>query len=302
MELAGVLGRANGNLNRYRAAVLFRAARPTALIYAYDAADYLYGGLGRVPFRVACWSPYKFTGKERDSESGLDMFGARYYGSGLGRFISTDWSASPEAVPYAELDDPQSLNLYAYSGNHPSTRIDPNGHCEVDKEKHGWVWCAAHVLGFTQTRHERATRMRYWLIGYKYVVYQHGRSVDLQKASDDEIMQITDALIEQAWQKDEALIPAYPYMEKPNVTDSKLEKIVDDLYQPQDKVPGGTAGAVRYEKLTGNLLSPAGHVEDAQNIARQLNTFLKSNPGLSSNDQAVAKALIQDLENAVAGK
>jgi hypothetical protein len=36
---------------------------------------------------------YKFTGKERDSESGLDYFGARYYGSGLGRFVKPDWGS-----------------------------------------------------------------------------------------------------------------------------------------------------------------------------------------------------------------
>ena len=33
---------------------------------------------------------HRFTGKERDSESGLDYFGARYYGSALGRFTSVD--------------------------------------------------------------------------------------------------------------------------------------------------------------------------------------------------------------------
>ena len=41
---------------------------------------------------------YKFTGKERDSESGLDMFGARYYGSSLGRFMTPDWSSRPSPV------------------------------------------------------------------------------------------------------------------------------------------------------------------------------------------------------------
>jgi hypothetical protein len=34
----------------------------------------------------------------------------------------------------------------------------------------------------------------------------------------------------------------------------------------------------------------------------QLNTFLKKNPGISSNDQSVAKELIQDLKNSVNGK
>jgi RHS repeat-associated protein len=51
----------------------------------------------------------QFTGKKRDSESGLDYFGARFNASNLGRYMTPDWSASPEPVPYANLDDPQTL-------------------------------------------------------------------------------------------------------------------------------------------------------------------------------------------------
>jgi RHS repeat-associated protein len=72
---------------------------------------------------------FLFTGKERDSESGNDYFGARYYGSSMGRFMSPDWSAKEEPVPYAKLDDPQSLNLYSYVRNNPLARTDPDGHC-----------------------------------------------------------------------------------------------------------------------------------------------------------------------------
>lgn len=71
---------------------------------------------------------YKFTGKERDAETGLDYFGARYYSNGLGRFISADWSSTPIPVPYADFGDPQSLNLYTYVRNLPTTRIDADGH------------------------------------------------------------------------------------------------------------------------------------------------------------------------------
>jgi RHS repeat-associated protein len=71
---------------------------------------------------------YKFTGKERDAESGLDEFGARYYGSILGRFMTPDWSEDAEPIPYADLTVPQSLNLYGYVRNAPSTRTDPDGH------------------------------------------------------------------------------------------------------------------------------------------------------------------------------
>ncbi|HET9281579.1 MAG TPA: RHS repeat-associated core domain-containing protein, partial [Candidatus Angelobacter sp.] len=72
---------------------------------------------------------YKFTGKERDSETGLDYFGARYYSNGLGRWVSADWSATPVPVPYADFGDPQSLNLYGYVRGLPTSRVDADGHC-----------------------------------------------------------------------------------------------------------------------------------------------------------------------------
>jgi RHS repeat-associated protein len=85
---------------------------------------------------------YKFTGKERDAESGLDYFGARYYGSSMGRFMSPDWSEKQEPVPYARLADPQSLNLYTYGMNNPLSMVDDDGHFSkdvyvADNDKHG---------------------------------------------------------------------------------------------------------------------------------------------------------------------
>jgi RHS repeat-associated protein len=69
-----------------------------------------------------------FTGKERDTESGNDYFGARYYSSAMGRFMSPDWSLRVQPVPYAKLENPQSLNLYGYVGSNPLSRTDPTGH------------------------------------------------------------------------------------------------------------------------------------------------------------------------------
>jgi RHS repeat-associated protein len=71
---------------------------------------------------------YKFTGKKRDIETGLDYFGARYYSNGLGRWVSADWSAAPVPVPYANFGDPQSLNLYSYVRGVPTTLADVDGH------------------------------------------------------------------------------------------------------------------------------------------------------------------------------
>jgi RHS repeat-associated protein len=73
-------------------------------------------------------SHHHFTGKERDTETGFDYFGARYYAGGLGHWLTPDWDAKPVSVPYAHFGNPQSLNLYAYVGNNPLSTVDPDGH------------------------------------------------------------------------------------------------------------------------------------------------------------------------------
>jgi RHS repeat-associated protein len=92
-----------------------------------DESDYYPYGGERVISNVVPQN-YKFTAKERDAESGLDEFGARYYANAMGRFMTPDWSEAPVAVPYAVLGNPQTLNLYSYVENNPATGTDPDGH------------------------------------------------------------------------------------------------------------------------------------------------------------------------------
>jgi RHS repeat-associated protein len=67
--------------------------------------------------------PLRFTGKERDAETGLDYFGARYYGSKIGRFTTTD----PVYTWQENLLDPQRWNRYAYARDNPLRYTDPDG-------------------------------------------------------------------------------------------------------------------------------------------------------------------------------
>ncbi len=62
------------------------------------------------------------TGKERDTESGLDYFGARYYGSNMGRFMSPD-----PLLSSGRPENPQTWNRYTYGLNNPLSIIDPTG-------------------------------------------------------------------------------------------------------------------------------------------------------------------------------
>jgi RHS repeat-associated protein len=67
--------------------------------------------------------PRRFTGKERDAETELHYFGARYYRNVWGRFTSVD--------PLMDLEqnvvDPQGWNRYSYVGNRPTRIVDPDG-------------------------------------------------------------------------------------------------------------------------------------------------------------------------------
>jgi RHS repeat-associated protein len=64
----------------------------------------------------------KFTGYERDSETGSDYAFARYYGSRYGSFLSGDPMGG-------DPSDPQSLNRYPYVRNNPVSLTDPSGLC-----------------------------------------------------------------------------------------------------------------------------------------------------------------------------
>jgi len=64
----------------------------------------------------------KFTGKERDAETGLHYFEARYFSGAQGRFTSPD-----EPFIDQDVNDPQSWNLYGYVRNNPLRFVDPSG-------------------------------------------------------------------------------------------------------------------------------------------------------------------------------
>jgi RHS repeat-associated protein len=77
----------------------------------------------------------KFTGKERDNETGLDYFEARYFSSAQGRFTSAD----PLYFQVMMAIDPQRFNLYSYARNNPLKFIDPSGEKLYLRGNIGWL-------------------------------------------------------------------------------------------------------------------------------------------------------------------
>ena len=86
----------------------------------------------------------KFTLKERDNETGLDYFEARYFASAQGRFTSVD-PANYQAM--LNPGEPQSWNAYSYVNNNPLIRTDPNGRGIGDFFKKLGNWLAWDVWG-----------------------------------------------------------------------------------------------------------------------------------------------------------
>jgi RHS repeat-associated protein len=78
---------------------------------------------------------WRFAGKQRDKETGLTYFGARYTRDSWGRFISPDAVGAVDgktsAVNEGLLANPQKLNLYAYGLNNPYRFVDPDGNHPV---------------------------------------------------------------------------------------------------------------------------------------------------------------------------
>lgn len=66
-----------------------------------------------------------FTGKEHDTETNLENFGARYSSSAMGRFMSPD--PANIAGDLLEWESPQSWNAYSYVQNDPTNATDPDG-------------------------------------------------------------------------------------------------------------------------------------------------------------------------------
>lgn len=107
-----------------------RTVFTSAGVSCYDADFYPFGG--ERSYTDTCPPNYKFTGKERDAESNLDNFGARYNASQIGRFISPD-----PLLSSARLTNPQTWNRYTYALNNPLRILDPTGLWDWDASAGG---------------------------------------------------------------------------------------------------------------------------------------------------------------------
>ncbi|MCX8075389.1 MAG: RHS repeat-associated core domain-containing protein, partial [Clostridia bacterium] len=86
---------------------------------------YEYDEFGKILSETGSFNnPYKYAGYYYDNETATYYLQARYYNPQIQRFISED-------TYRGEIDDPLSLNLYAYCSNNPMIYVDPTGHWAI---------------------------------------------------------------------------------------------------------------------------------------------------------------------------
>jgi len=90
-----------------------------------EGAFYPFGGRRVRRTTTDLSNSYDFAQKEKDAETGLHNFEARYLASQMGRFIVCDPLGLSAAS--SRLDDPQRFHPYSYAANNPLTRVDPLG-------------------------------------------------------------------------------------------------------------------------------------------------------------------------------
>jgi len=92
---------------------------------------------------------------------------------------------------------------------------------------------------------------------------------------------------------------------KPKVDSSKLQNFINSLYKgqgnPNQIGNGTTMDAIRYEFSTGNLVEGKSHANKGKEFISGINKLINSGT-LSDSDLAVAKAIVEDLQNALLGK
>jgi len=252
---------------------------------------------------------YKFNGKERDAESGLDNFGARYDSSQYGRFMTPDWADETDPVPYADEEDPQTLNLYAYVRNHPMSNRDADGHHQecgattysTDADGNLVVHANCYevpdlslsiscTFGFCSAADQ--AKFKAQLASYndafaRGLVPIYAAPLPIGPGDLEALGEL------------ENLLQDLKNGLQPTADSPALQKIIDQLYKTKDTVPGGTAGAVRQEVKTGQAVGGKLHSIKAAERAGQLEKLINTGT-LSTKDTTLATAIMQDLRDALA--
>jgi RHS repeat-associated protein len=276
-------------------------------------------------------NPYQFIGKYHDDESGLDYFGARYNSSNIGRFLSPDDASdqSPENPQSWNLYSYTRNNPVTHTDQdgHSVTVCDNNGQCNnVSNDAYTAAQqgnnsglnvptlnqVGSNGNGSGQFNSTAITDSNGNTVGTATYHSDGGadyyaNSVGINQLSNTSqgVKAVTGTyaavygVVGAAVAGPAVASTAYRFILQRlalSATSPALLAAINKLYQEQDEVSGGTAGAVRNEVMTGEYIN-GGHSIKAGEMINRLNNLIQG--GLDSHDHNIAERLISDLKSSL---
>jgi RHS repeat-associated protein len=132
--------------------------------------------------------PFRFTGKEFDTETNLYYYGARYMDPRTSRWISSDPAGAMLASPMGDGGKPrqnfsliESINHYSYVSNNPVKYVDPTGMFVEDADELTKQQDSDHTIG---TSDETINDVGCVLTSYtRIAIALSGREISLEDAN-----------------------------------------------------------------------------------------------------------------------
>jgi RHS repeat-associated protein len=195
-------------------------------------------------------SPYTFSGKEKDAETGYGYFGARYYDSGLSIWLSVD----PMCDKYP------SMSPYNYCANNPVILVDPDGRIiiipyKVKDAMGNETTKLFHFNGRNVSEAPNDPFVQNFIKAYEYDVY-HGGGEKLRDAAESTTIKIR--LI----YKEGDSSSGFQFWGKPGATFSDYSQEPTVTWDPY----------CGYKTTDGVIISPASALEEEFNHCMQMVT------------------------------
>jgi len=241
-------------------------------------------------------SKFLFTGQEKDLETNLNYYNARYYDSHIRRFTQPDDIIQN---PF----NPQSLNRYSYVLNNPLRYTDPTGHCIGPFTP----FCGA-IVSFVTKAFQPVMNL------VTKITNNTGATKVVETANKVQSNPVTAKIENNAGKA-----VNNPVVNKvtsnignaasniPKVTDQKLQNLINNnLYKgannPNRIGSGSTADAIRNEFRTGQQTFGRWHETQGQENINAINNWLRKYPNASESDIKIANTIKDDITNALQGK
>ena len=286
--------------------------RGNGTLVRYD--DYhAFGEAGTPPMG----DPIRFTGKERDAETALDYFQARYYRNMMGRFTTAD----PDHVG-GDVFDPQSWNAYAYARNNPLRFIDPTGtdyYVDVQGGEGFWIGdrefdrlsrnpgAGISLIGGFVVYNGRVVGSYQYFTPFSRILVDVGRRGQAGLRGVAFVGAPSFALA--SWAGAGAAVSSSAMQglfgmggsmaaTLSQVANKKLHDALSALFQVTDRMIGGTAAAVDYTRRTGQLVGGSDHLIKAGERIKNLETILRTQP-LNAHDRRLAEGVLNRLKESL---